>query len=455
MRKFVSIFKNKEIVGRIFFTIMILFVVRIGAAITVPLVQPKSGLADAMNSGNALALMDLLGGGALSNFSVFALGVSPYITAQIIVELLSKDVLPALTELSKQGQYGRKKIEMSTRYLCLLLGAVQGYGIIKTMENSNYIGFIDSSMQGSFWSYAYIVTVLLAGTMLSLWLGDQITEKGLGNGISVIIFAGCVRSLPIQISTAWQKWVMVNVGHGDQAVIKGSFQFVLYLLALLLIVSGVVFFELARRKIPVQHAGKGGASASMAKASFLPIKVNSAGVIPVIFASSILMAPSVIASFISADAAQAGWLKIFSYSEMYTMPWFNGETWKMPWGLLIYLTLIIAFTFFYSQMQIDPASLAENFQKNGSYIPGIHPGKETERYVSKVLNRVTFIGAMALAVISALPVALTLSGVFGTDSSLAIGGTGMIIIVGVAIELNSQIDGLLAGKSFEEVQGGM
>jgi preprotein translocase subunit SecY len=167
------------------------------------------------------------------------------------------------------------------------------------------------------------------------------------------------------------------------------------------------------------------------------------------------MAPSVIASFISADAAQAGWLKIFSYSEMYTMPWFNGETWKMPWGLLIYLTLIIAFTFFYSQMQIDPASLAENFQKNGSYIPGIHPGKETERYVSKVLNRVTFIGAMALAVISALPVALTLSGDFGSDSSLAIGGTGMIIIVGVAIELNNQIDGLLAGKSFEEVQGGM
>lgn len=455
MRKFVSIFKNKEIVGRIFFTIMILFVVRIGAAITVPLVQPKSGLADAMNSGNALALMDLLGGGALSNFSVFALGVSPYITSQIIVELLSKDVLPALTELSKQGQYGRKKIEMSTRYLCLLLGAVQGYGIIKTMENSDYIGFLDSSMQGSFWSYAYIVTVLLAGTMLSLWLGDQITEKGLGNGISVIIFAGCVRSLPIQISTAWQKWITVNIGHGDQAVIGGSFQFALYVLALLLIVSGVVFFELARRKIPVQHAGKGGQTASMAKASFLPIKVNSAGVIPVIFASSILMAPSVIASFISADAGQAQWLKIFSYSEMFPMPGVNNSTWYMPWGLLIYIALVIAFTFFYSEMQMDPETMADNFQKNGSYIPGIRPGKETERYVRKVLNRVTFIGAFALATIAALPVILTLSGVFGNDTSLAIGGTGMIIVVGVCIELNSQIDGLLAGKSFEEVQGGM
>ena len=455
MRKFVSIFKNKEIVGRIFFTIMILFVIRIGAAITVPLVTPKPDLAEAMNSGNALSLMNLLGGGALSNFSIFALGVSPYITAQIIVEMLSKDVLPALTELSKQGQYGRKKIEMSTRYLCLLLGVVQGYGIIKTMENSNYIGFIDPSMQGSFWSYAYIVTVLLAGTMLSLWLGDQITEKGLGNGISVIIFAGCVRSLPIQISTAWQKWVLVNIGHGDTAVIKGSFQFALYVLALLLIISGVVFFELAKRKIPVQHAGKGGASASMAKASFLPIKVNSAGVIPVIFASSIMMAPSIVASFISAEAGQAQWLKIFSYSEMYPMPEINGNSWSMPWGLLIYITLIILFTFFYSEMQMDPESLADNFNKNGSYIPGIHPGKETERYVRKVLNRVTCIGAFALAVIAALPVVLTLSGIFGSDASLAIGGTGMIIVVGVCIELNSQIDGLLAGKSFEEVQGGM
>ena len=452
MKKFVSIFKNKEIVNRIFFTIMILFVLRIGAAITVPGVSVGSELTNAMNSGNALAMMDLLGGGALSNFSIFALGVSPYITAQIIIQLLSKDVLPALTELSKQGQYGRKKIEMATRYLTLLLGAVQAYGIIKTMQNNSYISL---SLEDNFWTYAYIVTVLLAGAMLTMWLGDQITEKGLGNGISVIIFAGCVRSLPIQISTAWTKWIATSVDHGSTALIRGTFQFALYILALILITGGVVFFELARRKIPVQHAGKGGQSASMARASFLPIKVNSAGVIPVIFASSLLMAPSVIASFISADAANAGWLKIFAYSEMYTMPWFNGETWKMPWGLLIYLFLIIAFTFFYSQMEIDPEQLADNFQKNGSYIPGIRPGKETERYVGKVLNRVTCIGALSLAAISALPVALTLSGVFGADTSLAIGGTGMIIIVGVCIEINSQIDGLLAGKSFEEVTGGM
>jgi preprotein translocase subunit SecY len=452
MKKFVSIFKNKEIVGRIFFTIMILFIVRIGAAITVPGVKVGDQLSNAMNSGNAIALMDLLGGGALSNFSVFALGVSPYITAQIIIELLSKDVLPALTELSKQGEYGRKKSEMATRYLTLLLGAVQAYGIIKTMENNSYISFTNTGLVG-FWRYAYLVTIMLAGSMLVMWLGDQITEKGLGNGISVIIFAGCVRSLPIQISTAWSKWITANSSHGANDLIKGSFQFTLYILALLLITAFVVFIELSKRKIPVQHAGKGGQTASMARASFLPIKVNSAGVIPIIFASSIMMAPSVIASFISSDAANAGWLKIFDYSTMYTMPWFNDNTWKMPWGLIIYTVLNIAFCFFYAQMQIDPANLADNFQKNGSYIPGIRPGKETERYVGKVLNRITCIGAIALAFIAALPIILTLSGVFGDNTSLAIGGTSMIIVVGVAIELNAQIDGLLAGKSFEEVQG--
>lgn len=449
MKKIASIFKNKDIVNRIFFTIMILFVIRIGAAITVPGVTATGELSNALNGASAVALMDLLGGGALSNFSIFALGVSPYITAQIIIQLLQKDVLPALTELSKQGQYGRKKTEMATRYLTLMLGAVQAYGIIKTMENSQYITI---NMDLNFWTYAYIITIMLAGAMTVMWLGDQITEKGLGNGISVIIFAGCIRSLPIQISTAFKTWISPDYYKDAQLLIKGSFQFALYILAFLLILAFVVFIELSIRKIPVQHSGKsGGQTSSMAKASFLPIKVNSAGVIPVIFASSIMMAPSVIASFISSDA-KPEWLKIFSYSETYTMPWFDGSTWEMPWGLVIYVALILIFAFFYASIQIDPEHLAENFRKNGSYIPGIRPGNETERYVKKVVNRVTFIGAFALAFIAALPVVLTLSGVFGDNSSLAIGGTGLIISVGVSIEIMNQIDGLLAGKTYDEVQ---
>ncbi|MFA5235281.1 MAG: preprotein translocase subunit SecY [Bacilli bacterium] len=447
MKKIVDIFKNKEIVNRIFFTVIILFVFRIGAAITVPGVTVKD--LD-LNQNSALALMNLLGGGALQSFSVFALGVSPYITASIITQLLSTDVLPALTELSKQGQYGRKKKEMTTRYLTLLLGSVQAYGIVKTMETTSYISITDTS----FWNYAYIVTILVAGAMLVMWLGDQISVKGLGNGISVIIFAGIVRSLPIQIQGAYNNWVAMTVGLDTPVFLKGIFQFAVYILAFLLIIAFVTFVEQSKRKIPVQHAGKSGAGKKYSQASFLPIKINSAGVIPVIFASSIMMAPSVIISFISGADTNAEWLKVFSSSELVTMPWFNNETWKFPWGLLIYLTLTVLFTFFYSNLQINPPQLAENFQKNGSYIPGIRPGNETERYVKKVVNRVTVIGAAALAFIAALPIVLVLLKIV-PDQSLAFGGTGLIIVVGVAIEINSQIDGLLAGKSFDEVtQGG-
>ena len=448
MKKIANIFKNKEIMSRIMFTIMILLVLRIGAAITVPNVTPTEELSNAMNSASAVALMDMLGGGALESFSIFALGVSPYITAQIIIQLLQKDVLPALTELSKQGQYGRKKTEMATRYLTLMLGAVQAYGIIKTMENGNngtsYVN-INFFTGNHFWTYAYIVTIMLAGSMTVMWLGDQITEKGLGNGISMVIFAGIVRGLPNKIKTAFQSWVGTFYKRPSE-LIKGWVIFLIYIIAFILILAFVVFIELAKRKIPVQHTGKsGGQTASMSRASFLPIKVNSAGVIPVIFASSIMMTPTVIASFITSDTPK--WLGIFSYTEMYDM-----GGWKMPWGLLIYIALILIFSFFYATLQIDPENLADNFRKNGSYIPGIRPGNETERYVKKVVNRVTCIGAIALTFIAALPVILTLTGLFGSNSSLAIGGTGLIIAVGVSLELNDQVNGLLAGKTFDEVQ---
>ena len=448
MKKFIDIFKNKDVVGRIFFTIMILFVFRLGCSIPIPGIDASEFTNQlSNNSNNLLALMNLLGGGALQNFSIFALGVSPYITSQIIIQLLSMDVLPALTELNRQGQYGRKKIEMATRYLTLMLGAVQAYGIIQTAKNTSWITF---TMQESFLTYAYIITIMVSGAMLVMWLGDQITTKGIGNGISVIIFAGIVASLPKQISTAWQKWVLTSWNHGSVEATKGVFQFLLYVLAFVLIIAFVVFIELSRRKIPVQHATRSGGNEKLTKASFLPIKVNSAGVIPVIFASSILMAPSVIATFISSDAANAEWLKIFQYNQLVK----TGDAY-IPWGLFIYLILIFAFTFFYANLQINPAQMADNFQKNGSYIPGVRPGIETEKYVSKVLNRITLIGAFSLSFIAALPVVLNLTGVFGNDSSLSLGGTGLIIVVGVALEMSNQINGLVAGKSYDEVIGGM
>lgn len=446
MKKFIDIFKNKEVVNRIFFTIMILFVFRIGSAITVPGVDASTLTDQISQSNNMLSLMNLLGGGALSNFSVFALGVSPYITSQIIIQMLSMDVLPALTELNRQGQYGRKKAEMATRYLSLMLSAVQAYGIIQTAKNTEWITF---TMEDSFLTYAYIISIMIGGSMLVLWLGDQITSKGIGNGISVIIFAGIVAQLPSQISTAFNKWVSANWNLGSAETTKGVFQFILYILSFILIISFVVFIELSRRKIPVQQSTRSGGNEKLAKASFLPIKINSAGVIPVIFASSILMTPSIIASFISSDALNATWLKIFQYNQLVD----TGGV-MMPWGLIIYIVLVFAFTFFYANLQINPERLAENFQKNGSYIPGIRPGIQTEKYVRKVLNRVTLIGALSLCFIAALPVVLTLTGVFGNDTSLSLGGTGLIIVVGVALELDSQISGLIAGKSYDEVIGG-
>ena len=307
MKKLASILKNKEIMNRILFTVLILFVFRIGAQITVPgvTIENSSDLGNYLNSNNPLALMNLMGGGTLQSFSIFALGVSPYITAQIIVQLLATDVLPALTELKRQGQYGRKKMELATRYLALMLGAVQAYGIIKTMQNSSYITFATADQE---WlTYVYIVIILLAGSMLVMWLGDQISVKGIGNGISMIIFAGCVGSLPMQMTSAFQTWCGSQIlAQGDTQAIMGIFKFLLYVFAYLLIIAFVTFTELAKRKIPVQHSGKGGGQTqSMAKASFLPIKINSAGVIPVIFASTLMSIPTTIVSLLGLTAKDA------------------------------------------------------------------------------------------------------------------------------------------------------
>ena len=446
MKKLVAIFKNKDIRDRIFFTLGIILIFRIGATISVPGVTISK---DVMDTSNVLALMNLMGGGALQNFSLFALGVSPYITSSIIIQLLSMDVLPALTELSKQGQTGRKKIEMATRYLTLVLGAVQAYGITVTMQNSDSITLLDST----FWGYTKIVIFLIAGSMLVMWMADQITSKGIGNGVSMIIFVGIIASLPTQILGALEYFFGTELITGDEALIlRGAIEVVIYILAYLLIILFVAFVEKSVRKIPVQHSNKGGAlNAKVNNTSFLPIKINSAGVIPVIFASSLMMAPAVIVSFAvpSTNATIDNILNIFNSSALVEMPWFDEKVWYMPWGLIIYIVLTFAFSFFYSNLTINPERLAEDFQKSGSYIPGIRPGNETRRYIQKGLNRVTFIGASALTVIGALPIVLTLLGI--VPQSLALGGTGMIIVVGVALETMNQINGLLASNEHANV----
>ena len=446
MRKLVAIFKNKDVRGRILFTLGIMLIFRIGASITIPGVTIDQS---AMDTSNVLSMMNLLGGGALQSFSLFALGVSPYITSSIIIQLLSMDVLPALTELTKQGQSGRKKIEMATRYLTLVLGAVQAYGITITMQNTDVITLAGTG----FWDYFKLVVYLVAGSMLVMWMADQITVKGVGNGVSMIIFIGIVSSLPTQLYSAFYEFFVTQLMTGDTGrILQGALELGIYVLAYLAIILFVIFIEKSVRKIPVQQSGKGGALVSKVNnSSFLPMKINSAGVMPVIFASSIMMAPAVLVSFMFSDVSDGvnNFLKIFTYSELVEMPWFNGDTWYMPWGLIIYIILTFAFSFFYSNLTINPEKMSEDFQKNGTYIPGIRPGNETHRYIKKVLYRVTFLGATALTFIAALPVVLTLLGV--VPESLALGGTGMIIVVGVALETMNQINGLLASNEHANV----
>lgn len=446
MRKLVAIFKNKDIRDRILFTLGIMLIFRIGASITVPGVTIDES---AMDTSNVLSLMNLLGGGALQSFSLFALGVSPYITSSIIIQLLSMDVLPALTELTKQGQNGRKKIEMATRYLTLVLGAVQAYGITVTMQNTDVITLAGTG----FWDYFKLVVYLIAGSMLVMWMADQITVKGIGNGVSMIIFIGIVSSLPTQLYNAFYEFFVTQLMTGDSGrILQGAAELGIYILAYLAIILFVIFIEKSVRKIPVQQSGKGGALVSKVNnSSFLPIKINSAGVMPVIFASSIMMAPAVLVSFMVSDVSDNlnNILKIFTSSELVEMPWFNNQTWYMPWGLIIYIILTFAFSFFYSNLTINPEKMADDFQRNGTYIPGIRPGNETHRYIKKVLNRVTLLGATALTFIAALPVVLTLLEV--VPESLALGGTGMIIVVGVALETMNQINGLLASNEHANV----
>ena len=439
MKKVSAILHNKEIMNRFLFTLAIFLIFRIGSALTVPGVEISK---DAFDTNNVFGMLNLMGGGALQSFSLFALGVSPYITAQIIVQLLQMDVLPVLTELGKEGESGRKKIDMATRYLTLLLGAVQAYGVTVTMMNSDYITLTDTTILG----YLKIIVYLVAGSMLLMWLGDQITTKGIGNGISMIIFAGIVSALPNQIYGAFANYLSQNLLTGNPSLIlEGVIKLLLYLLSFFLIVVFVTYTEKSVRKLPVSHSATGQSGNENAQSSFLPIKINSSGVIPVIFASSIMMAPSIIVSFVSGGNTVPNWaqtmINVFNYQSMVDM-----GTWSFPWGLIIYLFLIIVFTFFYSNLQINPERLAKDFHDNGTYITGLRPGNETEKYIRKVLNRVTLLGALALMLIAALPIVLSLTGL--VPQSLALGGTGLIIVVGVAIEVFNQINGLLAAQDY-------
>lgn len=434
LNRFVDAFKSKDVRGRIFFTLSILLIYVLGLLIAVPGVEANVG--EALANNDLLGIMNMLSGGALDSFSIFALGVSPYITASIIVQLLQMGVLPKLQELAEQGEAGQRKINDITRYLGLLLGAVQAYGMIVTLDNNNAFDFSRVFPDAPQWvTYVYVISIMLAGTMFVMWLSDQITAKGIGNGVSMIIFAGIIKGIPSSYNQVYN--ILVGTKTAGAEMFNGLLLFIAYVLYTCFIILFVIFFELALRKIPIQQSRA--TFSQQTKMNYLPIKVNPGGVIPVIFAQAVLSAPVTILGFIDAQSSAYEKIKnLFSLSHLE-----NG----WPVALLFYIALIILFSFMYAHIQIDCDKISENLTKQGSYIPGIRTGNETRTYLSKVLNRVTFTGAIALAVVAALPYVIPM--IFPTLANTAFGGTSLIIVVGVALETCSQMDGYVSERNYK------
>lgn len=408
---------NKDLRKRILFTLGALMVFVIGTKVRVP------GTTDLTGNLGFLELINAMGGGALRQFSIFALGVMPYITAQIIMQLLQMDIIPYFSELAKEGPVGRQKINQITRYVGIIFAFIEGFAF-----SFAFLGTHVPVLE-----HLYVATILTAGTAFTLWLGDQITQKGLGNGISLIIMAGIVETLPTMFAEAFQGLVL----NSSLNNIIGILLFIAFVIVYFIIIIGVIFVEEANRKIPIQYANKS-SSAYGAEQSFMPIKINSAGVVPVIFASSLLAIPATIAQFINNT----------SFTNFVN----NYLNYTTPVGFIIYVVLIFLFGYVYTFIQIKPDEMAKNLQNNGGYIPGIRPGKDTEKYVSKVLSRLTVVGSTFLTIIAILPIVfsalINLAPNVSLSSSVTIGGTGLLIVVGVCLETYKQLEGSLVTRNY-------
>lgn len=420
---FADFFKNKDIRKKILFTLAILFIFRLGAAI------PAPGINDTiiqLSANSLLGMMNLLGGGSIEQMSIFSLGVGPYITASIIIQLLSMDIIPALAEMAKDGKKGRQQMDRITRYLGVVLGLVQGFFIVQLL--SKQYGMVENP--GAV-SYFYIAVIFTAGTMFLLWLADQITTKGIGNGVSVIIMAGIVADMPNNFRTVYATFVSQDATNP-----LGWLGLLIYIVMFVAIIILVVVMQVSERRIPIQQSSSHQINRTKGDLNHLPLKINSASVIPVIFAGALIQGPMIIASWINADAYN--WLaKICDFTS--------------PWFLAFYCVLIILFTFFYTNLTVDPQKISENLNKQGTYIPGVRPGKETKEYVSKVLNRITVLGAILLAFIALLP--YVVSALTKLPQSAAVGGTGIIIVVGVAMETIKELKGQLTQKQYRGFVG--
>ena len=416
----------RDIRNKIIFTLIMLIVYRIGTFIPVPNVD--ANVLKATDEFNLVGFLDTFGGGALSNFSIFAMGIMPYITASIIVQLLQMDVVPKFAEWAKQGEVGRRKLAQFTRYFTIVLAFIQSFAMSFGF-NQFYGGSLITDT--SIGSYLTIAIVLTAGTSFLLWLAEQITAHGVGNGISILIFAGIAAAIPNAVNQVYAQKIQ---DAGDQLFIN-SVILALLVLVLLAIVVGVIYVQQALRKIPIQYAKRvaGRGQVVGGQQTHLPLKVNAAGVIPVIFAVAFIVTPQTLATFFGQNDITTWITNTFDYTK--------------PVGLIIYVALIIAFTYFYAFIQVNPENVADNLKKQGAYIPGIRPGNDTQTYLTKVLYRLTFVGALFLVVISVIPILFI--NFMNLPASVQIGGTSLIIVVGVALETMKQLESQLVKRHYK------
>ena len=401
---------NKDLRKRIYITLFCLGLFALGSSVTIPwATQIYQDL-------GFLEIFNIMSGGGLRSFSIFALGVSPYITASIITQLLQMDIIPYFKDLKDQGYTGRQKINKINRYMGIIIGFLQAYVLC--------IAYMGSA---SVFVQLKTALVMTAGTAFCLWMGDQITNKGIGNGQSMLIMAGIILSMPSIFTGAYYGFVT----SGTYETALGIFFFCLFILVYILIVVGIIWIQLAERRIPIQYANKS-TSAYGAQNSFLPIKLNSAGVMPVIFASILTTIPATIVALTKNQSA-------IDFVNKYIL-------YNTPTGFVLYILLILFFGYFYTFMVMNPDEMSKNLNERGGYIPGIRPGEDTSNYISNSMGKLTLVGSIFLVILAAIPIIFSL--IFGLSSQVTIGGTGMLIVVGVAIETYKQMESSLVSRSY-------
>lgn len=422
MENIVAVLKNKDVMKKIGFTLLAFLIYKAATYITIPLIDPNtisSLFTD--EDGGFIGIANAITGNALKNYSIIALGIGPYITASIVIQLLQMDIVPILKEWQEEGEVGKQKINQLTRYVAIGLAFAQALAMTYGFGLSG-MTFKPGVEISPFIAYTYLAILMTAGTAFLLWLSDQITLKGIGNGTSMIIVAGIVSTMPGMFKSLYDEYVAI-----DGADFGSYTTFILVVLLYFFVIFFVTVMQAANRKVPIQYSNRSaGAKFQGRNDSNIPLKLNSAGVIPVIFAVTILSIPTTIMNFSGMDTSSfvGQWLiELFTY--------------QRPLGYVVYVALIFVFAFFYAFVQINPDKVAKNLQKQNAYIPGVRPGVDTENYLSRLLFKLTVVGASYLVIIASLPIFAT--AIFNLPGYVQIGGTSLLIVVGVAIETTKQI----------------